>query len=85
LNKEKVYMQNQQLKLNISLDKTTPVTCENCGCSAFQPALLLRKASKFLTGTAQDGLVPIEIFCCARCGSVNSDFLPKELNQSNEQ
>ena len=72
-------MQNQPLKLNISLDKTTPIFCEKCNGQAFQSAILLRKASKFLTGTPQDGLIPIETFVCASCGHVNEEFLPKEL------
>jgi DNA-directed RNA polymerase subunit RPC12/RpoP len=72
-------MQNQQLKLNISLDKTTPIVCEKCDGKAFQSAVLFRKASKFLTGTAQDALIPIETFVCAACGHVNEEFLPKEL------
>lgn len=78
-------MQNQQIKLNISLDKTTPIVCEKCGCSAFQGAVLLRKASKFLTGTAQDSLLPIETFACASCGHVNSEFLPKEIQDTDGQ
>lgn len=72
-------MQNQQIKLNISLDKTTPILCEKCGSSAFQGGVVLRKASKFLTGTAQDALIPIEVFACISCGHVNEEFLPKEL------
>ena len=71
------------MKLSISLDKTTPVVCEKCEGQTFTSALMLRKASKFLTGTAQDALVPIEVFACVSCGHVNTDFLPKEL-QTNE-
>jgi len=37
---------------------------------------MLRKASKFLTGTAQDALIPIPVFACGKCGHVNKDFLP---------
>jgi len=79
-------MQNQQpFKFNISWDKTTPVTCEKCGCSAFQQAILLRKASKFLTGTPQDSLIPIETFACTACGHVNEEFLPKEIKSIDGQ
>ena len=67
------------MKLNISLDKTVPVICEKCDGQVFQEGLMLRKASKFLTGTAQDAIVPIPVFSCASCGHVNSDFMPKEL------
>lgn len=74
-------MQEQGLKLNVSLDKTTPFACESCGHEVFQEGVMLRKASKFLTGTAQDAIVPIPVFCCAQCRHVNSEFLPEELRK----
>lgn len=74
-------MEQQQMKLNISLDKTTPMVCEECQHQVFQEGVMLRKASKFLTGTAQDALVPIPVFTCTKCGHVNSEFLPKELQE----
>jgi predicted nucleic-acid-binding Zn-ribbon protein len=66
-------------KLNITLDKTTPITCDNCGGQVFTEGLIIRKASKFLTGTAQDSIIPIPTFACTQCGHVNQEFLPKEL------
>lgn len=78
-------MQQEQLRLNISLDKTTPIVCDKCGGQAFQEAVLLRKASKFLTGTAQDSLVPMGTFVCAACGHVNEEFMPQGLKPSNEE
>lgn len=67
-------------KLNITLDKTTAVVCEECNGQIFTEGLMIRKASKFLTGTQQDAIVPIPVFACAKCGHVNSDFLPKDLH-----
>ena len=69
-------MKNQQPQLNITLDKTTSVKCEECENEVFQEGVMLRKASKFLTGTAQDALIPIPVFSCSKCGHVNKDFLP---------
>lgn len=43
-----------QMNLNIGLDKTAPVACNKCGGQVFQEGVLLRKASRLLTGTAQD-------------------------------
>ena len=57
-------MEQQQVKLNFSLDKTQGVTCEKCDSQTFQEGLLIRKASKFLTGTAQDAVIPIPTFVC---------------------
>ena len=46
---------------------------------------MLRKASRFLTGTAQDALVPIQVFSCAKCGHVNEEFLPLQLRSNKEE
>jgi uncharacterized Zn finger protein len=77
-------MQQQQPKLNISLDKTQPMVCEKCENEVFVEGVMLRKASKFLTGTTQDAVVPIPVFTCSKCGHVNNDFLPKELQKTEE-
>jgi hypothetical protein len=71
----------QQPKLNISFDKTTGVVCEKCGCSVFTEVLMIRKASKFITGTPQDALIPIPVFACAKCKHINEDMLPQELKK----
>lgn len=78
-------MQDQRMKLNVSLDKTTGVVCESCGSETFQEALLLRKVSKFLTGQAQDGILPIPTFVCSKCGHVNEEFYPKELSKNDNE
>ena len=72
-------MSQEQIKLNISLDKTQEITCDKCGHTVFQEGLMLRKASKFLTGTTQDALIPLPVFSCAKCGHVNTEFLPEPL------
>jgi len=72
-------------QLNISLDKTTGVVCEECNNQVFQEGVMLRKASRFLTGTAQDALVPIQVFSCAKCGHVNEEFLPLQLRSNKEE
>lgn len=77
-------MQQQQPKLNISLDKTQPMVCEKCENEVFVEGVMLRKASKFLTGTTQDAVVPIPVFTCSKCGHVNNEFLPKELQRVEE-
>lgn len=72
------------MQLKVSLDKTVPIVCEQCGSEAFQEAVMLRKVSKFLTGDAQDGVLPIATFVCAKCGHVNAEFMPKELKKTEE-
>jgi uncharacterized Zn finger protein len=75
-------MDQQQMNLNITLDKTTPVKCDACENETFQEIVLLRKASRFVTGTAQDALIPIPAFACTKCGHVNEDLLPPQLRNN---
>jgi len=65
--------------LNVSLDQTLPVECEECGGLYFEQALHIRKVSGLLTGTGQTSYLPIPVFACKACGHVNTEFLPKEL------
>jgi uncharacterized Zn finger protein len=66
-------------QLNIGLDKTVAASCDECQNEIFQEGILLRKASRFLTGTSQDAIIPIPVFMCSKCGHVNEEFLPKNL------
>lgn len=72
-------MDKTQKTLNVSLDQTAAIQCEKCENKIFVEGMLIRKASRFLTGTATDALVPIPVFACSKCGHVNNDFLPPEL------
>jgi len=71
-------------QLNISLDKTTGVVCEECDNQVFREGVMLRKASRFITGTAQDAIIPIQVFTCSKCGHVNEEFLPSQLKNKSE-
>lgn len=64
---------NQQ-QPNISIDKTTPIICEECGNDTFVQALFLRKISPLLTGTGQEGVVPVPTFMCTKCSHVNEAY-----------
>jgi DNA-directed RNA polymerase subunit RPC12/RpoP len=77
-------MSQEQLQLNISLDKTAEIVCEECGHNVFQEGLMLRKASKFLAGTEKDALIPLPVFSCSKCGHVNDEFLPEPLKKTAE-
>lgn len=61
----------------IDINNTTEITCEECGSKFFTEVMTLRKASKLLTGAANDQIVPIPVIRCADCGHVNNDFMPK--------
>ena len=79
-------MSQEQIQMNISLDKTTGIECDECGWTVFQEGVILRKAPRFITGTAQDAMIPIPVFACSKCGYVNEEFLPMQLrNNQTEQ
>ena len=72
-------MSQEQINMNITLDKTTAMKCDKCENEVFIEGVMLRKASRFITGTAQDALIPISTYSCSKCGHVNNEFLPIQL------
>lgn len=66
-----------------NLEDTKAVKCDICGGEVFEQAVMLREVSALLTGTGQPGIIPIPVFVCSKCGHVNKQFLPLEL-QNNE-
>jgi uncharacterized Zn finger protein len=71
-------MNQKELNMNVSLKDTTSIVCDECGHDVFSEGVLLRKISRFVTGTSQDALMPIPVFTCAKCGHVNAEFMPKD-------
>ena len=67
-----------QQNINVDINQTTPVLCEECGHEYFQQVLHIRQASGLITGTGQPSYIPIPVFACKECGHVNSEFLPKK-------
>jgi hypothetical protein len=68
----------QQMNLNIDIKNTTPVISEDGGM-VFQEGFILRRVSKFVTGTSEDGIVPVPVFFDVKSGKVLIDMLPREL------
>ena len=54
-------------------------TYSQCGEDLFMPSMRFRKISKLLTGTPKDTIIPIEVYVCVECGTVNTELLPDEL------
>ena len=68
----------QQPQLNLDISQTTEETCESCGHSVFVQAYKMRKLSALLSPTGNPTMIPMQVFACAKCGHINSEFLPKE-------
>lgn len=65
--------------INLDINQTVPVVCEECGHNHFQQVLIIRKASGLLTGTGKPTYVPIPVFACTKCNHVNEEFAPKQM------
>ena len=63
----------------IDIKRTTKIICEECKSEYFVEAIMLRKASRLMTGAAKDQVIQIPTLRCADCGNVNKDFKIKEL------
>lgn len=69
----------QQQNLNVDINQTSGVTCDDCGGVYFDQSLILRKVSGLISGTGKPSYIPIPVFACKKCGSVNKEFLPQEI------
>ena len=70
---------NPDQQPNLDLAKSTEVKCESCGDVVFVTATIFRKIPKLVAGTQKDPIIPIEVFCCASCGTLIDELLPPEL------
>ena len=69
-----------QQQPQIDLKNTTGVKTSD-GTSIFQQGVLLRKVSKFVTGTSEDAMLPIPVFYEPSTGKILTDSVPKELRE----
>ena len=73
----------QQQQPNLDLSKTTAVDLPSGG-KIWQSGVILRRISKFVTGTSEDGLIPIPIFYDPETNEILQDTIPKELREEYE-
>ena len=71
-------MSKQQLNINVDIKNSTAIKSPE-GNQVFQEGVILRKVSKFITGTSEDGIIPIPVFFDVKTGKVLVELLPKEL------
>ena len=71
-------------QINIDLTKTQAVICSSCSNNTFEEAMLLRKVSRFVTGTSQDGLIPVQVVVCKKCGTIVDETYPLQLKRMEE-
>lgn len=76
--------QKQQLNVNIDIKNTQPIISPE-GNQVFSEGVILRKVSRFVTGTQEDGVIPIPCFYDVKSGKVLVELLPKELRAEFEE
>jgi|TARA_R100000951_G_C2487905_1_gene133551 hypothetical protein len=69
-----------QGSINDNLNNATDVVCEECECDVFAERMMIKKVSKFVTGSDRDSISPIPVIACAKCGHVNKEFRPNLSN-----
>jgi len=68
-----------QQQMNLDINSTTEIVCENCGNNTFRPIFFIRKLSRFLSPDGLDKVIPIDSLACIKCDHVNKDFNPVPL------
>ena len=66
--------------MNLDLSKTTAIDTPSGG-KIWQQGVIIRKVSKFVTGTTEDAIVPIPVFYDPQTGNILEDTLPRELRE----
>jgi hypothetical protein len=72
-------MDEMQSPMNLDLTKTTPILTPN-GKKIWHQGYILRKVSKFVTGTPEDNVLPIQVFYDPETGDILKEGLPAELS-----
>ena len=70
----------EQPQMNLDLSKTTAIDTPSGG-KILQQGVIIRKVSKFVTGTTEDAIVPIPVFYDPQTGNILEDTLPRELRE----
>ena len=75
--------QPQQPKLDWS--QAQDFTCSHCGGEYFINAVMVKKFSKFVTGTSNDAVVPVDILLCGSCGKPVDELIPQQLRKKPQE
>ena len=78
---DELRQKQQQLNMNIDLDKATPIKCNNkivdlskgieveCGGEIFHQGVELKKLSSLVSPNGQTSVIPVQCFFCVKCST----------------
>jgi hypothetical protein len=72
-------MSQEQLKMNVDIKQSTPIESAEGNPILFAEGMILRKMSKFLSGTSEDALIPIPVMYDVNTNKILLDMVPKEI------
>ena len=72
--------QQGQMNMNIDLKNTTSIATPSGG-KIFQQGVILRKVSKFVSGTSEDAVMPIPVFFDPDTNKILKSTMPQELRE----
>jgi transcription elongation factor Elf1 len=75
----KVLGNQQQPKIDLSQAKD--MNCIHCNNQYFIQAVMVKKISRFVTGTTNDAVLPVDVLLCGNCGKPFEELLPKEFRK----
>jgi len=76
--------QPTQAQMLGAMSKTTGTRCSQCEGFFFEPAILFRKLSRFVTGELQDQVIPIQAFRCMDCHAPLLEMFPEGMTDVEE-
>lgn len=75
---------NQQAQPKIDLSQAKDMNCIHCNNPYFIQAVMVKKISRFVTGTANDAVLPVDVLLCGNCGKPFEELLPKEFRKNQQ-
>lgn len=72
--------QSQSEQPNINLKNTKAIKTDDGG-NIFEQGILLRTVSRFITGSNEDGLIPIPVFYDGKSGKIVGSTIPPEIRE----
>ncbi len=61
----------------LDFSQASDYVCQSCGNNTFVTQYLIKQFSALVSPTGDQMLAPIQVFACAKCSYINSDFLPE--------
>lgn len=75
----------QQPQMNVNIDLKNTEAVEHKNGKVWAQGFLIRKVSKFVTGTSEDAYMPIPVFYDLESGEILQETLPPELRDEASQ